>query len=241
MVATAPRVHVRVHEALEPDRLRDLARPGVTLWLRTDSNTLKVSTLENLARFDSVWVQLRAPLKPVDATIFSKVPKAGAWLDLASLSLAGRLPGARRIALQTKGTLSDADFERIRRSRVSEVRWVPDAPIDLLTWSQFRGLSGRRVVASSPGALLPVSCAERTAADPSVELHVASLLALSSDVFPCGAGTRVVVQPDTELWLLQSLLVRDPSVELVIEVGADAKAALGARALLERLQVGPSR
>lgn len=237
-VATAPRVHVIVHEALETDRLRDLARPGVTVWLRTDSNTLKKSTVENLQRFDAVWVQLRAPLKPVDATVFAKIPKAGAWLDMKSLELVGRLPGARRVALKVEG---DADFERIRKARPSEVRWAPTASLDLLSWSQFRSLSGRRVIALPPGSMLPVSCAERTNVDPSVEVHVATLLSLSSDVFPCGAGTRVVIQPSTEDWLLQSVLVRDPSAELVIDVGADTSRALGARALLEKLQVGPGR
>lgn len=240
-IATAPRVHVLAHEALDVDRLRALARPGVTLWLRTDSNTLKRSTVENLQRFDGVWVELRAPLAPVDAAVFAKVPKAGVWLEPPSLPLVGRLPGARRVALTLRGPLGDADFERLRRARPAEVRWSPDAPLDLLAWSQFRSLPGRRVLAAAPGALLPVRCDERTPADPSVELHVATLLSLSSDVFPCGAGTRIVVQPGTERWLLQSLLVRDPSAELVIDVGADPVAAAGARALLDRLQVGPAR
>lgn len=237
-IATAPRVHVLAHESLETDRLRELARPGVTLWLRTDSNTLKKSTVENLQRFDSVWVQLRAPLKPVDAAVFSKIPKAGAWLDASALALVGRLPGARRVAVTIDGA---PDFEAIRRVRPAEVRWVPGAGLDLLAWSQFRSLPGRRILSAAPGALLPVSCAERTSADPSVELHVATLLALSSDVFPCGQGTRVVIQPSIEPWLLQSILVRDPSVELVIDVGGDRTRALGARELLEKLQVGPAR
>ncbi|MGV3620909.1 MAG: hypothetical protein ACO1OB_08830 [Archangium sp.] len=237
-IATAPRVHVIAHESLEVDRLRELARPNVTLWLRTDSNTLKKSTVENLQRFDSVWVQLRAPLKPVDAAVFARIPKAGAWLDSGSLSLVGRLPGARRVAVKVEG---EPDFDALRKARPAEVRWAPTSSLDLLSWSQFRSLPGRRVLAPAPGALLPVSCAERTSADPSVELHVASLLSLSSDVFPCGAGARVVIQPGAEPWLLQSLLVRDPSAELILDVGADGKRAVGAREVLERLQVGPGR
>jgi magnesium chelatase family protein len=90
-------------------------------------------------------------------------------------------------------------------------------------------------------SLLPVKCEARTSDDPSVELHVATLLALSSDVFPCGTGTRVVVPPETEAWVLQSLLVRDPSVELIIEIGADSSKALAARKLFDTLQLGPSR
>ena len=84
-----------------------------------------------------------------------------------------------------------------------------------------------------------------TAVNPGIDVdlrrHVANLLALSSEVYPCGTGTRVVVQPEVETWLLQSLLVRDPSVELVIEVGADPARAIAARGLLERLQLGASR
>jgi hypothetical protein len=51
----------------------------------------------------------------------------------------------------------------------------------------------------------------------------------------------VVVPVDVDRWLLQSLLVRDPSVELVIEVGDDPDRATRARLLLESLGVGPSR
>lgn len=237
-VATAPRVHLRAHEDLDPDRLRELARPGVTLWLSTRTNTLRASTVENVARFDTAWVQLRTPLKPVDSNVFSKLPAAGAWLEPDSLNLAGRL---RRVVVSVKGPLDEAMVTKVSAARPAEVRWAPEGDIDLLTWGQFRRLPGRRVIVGSAQSLLPVKCEARIAGDPSMELHVASLLALSSDVFPCGAGTRVVVQPEVETWLLQSLLVRDPSVELVIEVGADSKRALATRGLLDRLQLGPSR
>ena len=71
--------------------------------------------------------------------------------------------------------------------------------------------------------------------EPSLELHVATLLAMSSDVFPCGTGTRVVVRPDADAWLVQSLLVREPSVELVLDVGADADVGQRAAKLLDAL------
>jgi hypothetical protein len=51
----------------------------------------------------------------------------------------------------------------------------------------------------------------------------------------------VIVPSETEPWLLQSLLVRDPSVELIIEIGADSSKALAARKLFDTLQLGPSR
>ncbi|MFO0596075.1 MAG: hypothetical protein U0228_12240 [Myxococcaceae bacterium] len=238
--ATA-RVHVRASEELDPDRLRDLTRPGVTLWLSTRSNTLKASTLENLARFDVAWVQLRAPLKPVDAALFRKVPGVGAWVSPPSLGVQALLPGARRVAVELQGPLDETTFAQLSQARPAEVTWRQPPPIDLLAWGQFRALGGRRIIAADARALLPVKCAERSANDPSLELHVANLLALSSDVFPCGQGTRVVVQPTVETWLLQSLLVRDPSVELVLEIGADSERAVAARGLLDRLQLGPSR
>lgn len=240
-VAPAPKVHVRAHEDLDPDRLRDLARPGVTLWLSTRSNTLRASTVENVARFDVAWVELRAPLKPVDARVFAKLPHVGAWLTLASADVSGRLPGARRTALELKGPLDEDVAAQAGTLRPAEVRWTPSGAVDLLTWGHFKQLSGHKVVNGTPGTLLPVKCEARPANEPALEVHVASLLALSSDVFPCGPGMRVIVQPNTEAWLLQSLVVRDPSVELVLEVGADSKAALGARALLDTLQLGPSR
>lgn len=237
-VATAPRVHVRADEELDPDRLRELARPGVTVWLTTRSNTLRSSTLENLARFDTAWVQLRAPLRPFDASVLSRLPSVGAWLEPDSLGLAGRL---RRVVVWVRGNLDEEMAAKVSAVRPAEVRWSPEGVVDLLAWGHFRSLPGRRVIASSPQTLLPVKCAARTSGDPSIELHVASLLALASDVYPCGTGTRVVVQPQIETWLLQSLLVRDPSVELVVEVGSDTARALAARGLLERLQLGSSR
>lgn len=237
-VATAPRVHLRAHEDLDPDRLRELARPGVTLWLSTRSNTLRVSTVENVARFDSAWVQLRPPFKPVDLNLFSKMPAAGAWLEPEGMAVAGRV---RRVAVSLKGALDEPLLAKVTAARPTEVHWAPDGAVDLLTWGQFRRLPGRRIISSAPQALLPVKCDSRNTTDPSLELHVASLLALSSDVYPCGTGTRVVVQPQVETWLLQSLLVRDPSVELVVEVGADSARALAARGLLERLQLGAPR
>lgn len=237
-VGPAPRVHVRVHEDLEPDRLRELARPGVTLWLSTRTNTLRASTLENVARFDAAWVQLRAPLAPYDARTFSKLPSAGAWVTPDSLGAVGRF---RRIAVGLEGPLDEALLAKVSAARPAEVRWAPQGAIDLLSWGELRRLPGRRIVTAEPQALLPVKCESRRAGDPSTELHVASLLALSSDVYPCGTGTRVVVQPEVETWLLQSMIVRDPSVELVVEIGAEAPRALAAKGLLERLQLGPSR
>ncbi len=240
-IAARARVHVRAHEDLDPDRLRTLSRPGVTLWLSTKSNTLRASTLENIGRFDTAWVQLRSPLKKVDAQVFSKLPNAGLWVSSDALDIARRIPGVRRVAVTIRGSLSESLVGMLRAAHVSEVRWVPTEPVDLFSWSQFRQLPGRRVVAVNPEELLAVKCAERTTNNPAIEVHVASMLALSSDAFPCSAGARVVVEPKVETWLLQSLLVRDPSVELVVDVGSDAERALVAQAMFDRLELGAFR
>lgn len=220
-------VHVVAHEDLEPDALRALARPGVTLWLETRSNTLRESTLEHLGRFDEAWVRLRLPLGDVPARQLRRHPRLGAWLSVAAATggSTGQLPGVRRVAVDVAGPLDEALAERLRAGRVSLTRWTPGAAIDVLSWSLFRALPGRRVLAPDPGGLLAVQCPVRTATEPSLELDVATLLALSSDVFPCSAGTRVVVRPDVDAWLVQSMVVRDPSLELVLRVGADGDEA----------------
>ena len=150
-----PRVHLRVHEDLEPDRLRELARPGVTLWLSTRSNTLRASTMENVGRFDAAWVQLRAPLAPFEARAFSKLPTTGVMLGLESLDVVGRLPGARRVALALKGPLDEATVAKVRAARPSELRWTPEGGVDLLSWGQFSQLPGRRVIVATPDTCCP--------------------------------------------------------------------------------------
>lgn len=242
LVAASLRVHVVVHEDLDPDLIRNLARPGVTLWLQTRSNTLRESTIENVARFDEAFVELRAPLKAVDAQVLARAPRAGAWVRAKELeALSGRLPGARRVAVRVDGALDEALAERLTKARPSFISWRPgEGGVDLLHWGLFAQLPGRRVLVAPAGMLLPVKCDAR-ANEPALELHVATLLAMSSDVFPCGKGTRVIVPPTADRWLLQSLLVRDASLELVLELGADANAASKARVLLETLGAGAAR
>ncbi len=237
LTAPALRVHVIADEELGPDRLRSFARPNVSLWLKSRSNTLRDSTLEHLGRFDEAWVSLRAPLSEVDARQLKGQPKVGVWLDEGSLvpELLGRLPGARRIAVQVDGPLDEAVVERLEQARVSFTSWRPREAIDVLSWSLFRRLPGRKVFAPPPGQLLPVKCATRSATEPSLELDVATLLAMSSDVFPCSTGTRVIVRPDADAWIVQSLLVREPSVELVLDVGDDAEVGQRAAKLLDAL------
>lgn len=237
LVARSVRVNIVASEDLEPDVLRALARPQVVLWLTTRSNTLRESTLDTLNQFGASWVQLRAPLEPVDAKALRRAPKAGLWVPLdARLGPAlSRFRGSRSLALEVSGQLDGDARALLLAQKPNLVRWTPAGEVDLLQWSQFRALPGRKVVVLSPGFLLPRDCAVRDASEPSAELHVGMLLAVSAGVFPCGAGTRIEVAPDVEGWLLKSLIVRDPSVELVVRVDDDVRKVGKARALLELL------
>jgi hypothetical protein len=235
-------VSIEVWETLDPDRLRSLARPHVTAWMRTTSNTLAESTVENLQRFDVAWVELKAPLSVDEAAEFGRLPRAGAWGSLEAMEVARqRLPGSRRLAVNLQVPLDDAVFERLARLRPAVIRWTPPGPIDLLSWGLFRALGGRKVLVVTPELLRPVRCERRVPTEPALEVHLAQLLAMNSEVFPCGLGARIRVGPETAEWLLQSLLVRDPSAELVVSIGADAALASRAARLLDALGLGAPR
>lgn len=236
IIGAAVRVHVFASDELEPDVLRALARPNVVLWLSTRSNVVRESSIDTLARFQSAFVQVRPPVDPSHVRALARVPKAGLWLELSSSAPSiDRVRGARPVALEIKGPLGDDEARAVQQLRPVFTRWVPPAELDLLTWSRFRSLPGRKVVVVAPGALLPRDCSLRPAAEPAAELHVATVLAAGAPVFPCGAGTRVELGLETEPWLLKSLIVRDPSVELILRVDDSVRAVGKARALLEVL------
>jgi hypothetical protein len=230
-------VHVVASEELEPDVLRALARPGVTLWLTTRSNTLRESTLDTLNRFEASWVQLRLPLAHVDGAALARAPRAGLWFQASAAlkPVLSRYRASRPLALDVAGALDAEQQAWLGALRPTFTRWRPTESVDLLQWGRFASLPGRKTVVLTPGLLVPRSCEARSPTEPSAELHVATLLAVSAGVFPCGAGTRVEVLPDVEPWLLKSLIVRDPSVELLVTVGDDVRRVGRTRALLELL------
>jgi len=159
----------------------------------------------------------------------------------AIAELRRKLPGGRRPAVELRGRIDETVAQAIDRLRPALVRWTPTGSISVLEWGLFRSLVGRKVLAVGSEFLLPSRCDPPSPTDPAVELHLAQLLAMNGRVFPCGTGARVLLYPETDQWLVQSLVVRDPSVELVILVGADGAKASKARRLLDTLGRGPSR
>ena len=246
-VATHVRVHLRASEELDPDYLRALARRNVTLWLSTRTNTLRASTLETINKFGEAWVAMRAPVRESDALQLSKVPTAGLWLDVKDLDGARRVLGPRRLALELTGPLDAALFEKLRKVRAAETIWRAPAELDLLSWGLFRQLPGRKVLVR---ATVEAPCPSGpSASEPTVQTKLEAVLAvLRSNVsqrdagearataaFPCGRGPRIQVPLDVDRALLHELFVREPSAELVIELGEDPRAVSRARRLLDDL------
>jgi hypothetical protein len=239
-VANTFHIHVVVDESISPDLLRSLARPQVTLWLQTNSNVLKDSTLENVARFDTAWIQLRAPLSSSQALVFKRVPKAGVWAKSVSdaKSLKGKLPGVRAMALDID---SLAELELIRGLRAQLVRWTPTEPVSVMAWSSFSQLAARRIV-KFPAEQTPVmTCQKRSTKQPAVEISLAMLFTLGKDIFPCGTGNLVELDPKIEPFILAGLAARDPSAQLVFSPGAEEEKVRAVRELLKNLLSGPSR
>jgi len=231
-------VHVRAHEDLEPDSLRAFARPRVTLWLETKSNVLKASTLEHLKRFDSSFVRLRAPVNDGHVNGLAAAPRAGVWLDASQLEGKGiaRVLGPRPLAVQLKGPLDEAGFDRLRKARPEWVEWTAPADVDVLAFSLLKQLPGRKLV-----TLEPARACSGTDDGPAARVHLATLLLLGSGAFPCGRSPVVIVAADTDRWLIQSTVVKDPTAELELAVGADEAAAKKALQLLDELGLGPHR
>jgi hypothetical protein len=68
-----------------------------------------------------------------------------------------------------------------------------------------------------------------------LQARVDRVLATAGRGFPCGRGPRIEVPLDVDRAMLQSLLVREPSTELVIDLGDDPRSVSKARRLLDDL------
>ena len=235
--APAVRLHLLADDRLDPDALRALNREGVVLWLRTASNTLRESTLDTLAHFGDAWVQLRPPLRARDLEQLRRAPRAGVWIFAGPQdALPAVRPGPFRLALALRGPLDAPRLEEVARLGPAAVEWRPGGEVDLLAWSQFKNLPGRKWLVREPSELAPGACQGRDAPrDPALSVHLGAVLAAGTGAFPCGRGPRLRLGLDMEPWVAQAALVRDGSAELELDVGADLRAVGRARALLDAL------
>ena len=232
-LATSVRVHLHASEELDPDYLRALARKNVTLWLSTRTNTL-TSTLETINKFGDSWIALRAPVSESDARQLNKVPRAGLWIDVKDLDGARRVLGPRRLAISLHGALDAALFDKLQKLRPAETIWRAPVDLDLLSYGLFRQLPGRKVLVRSTAELSPVDCpAAPGDGEPTLQARLEAVL--KERGFPCGRGPRVEIPLEADRAVLESLLVREPSTELVIELGDDPRMVSKARRLLDDL------
>ncbi len=232
------RVNVLAREELDSDHLRALARPYVVLWLSTKSNVLSESVLTTLSRFPEAWVQLKPPFEPAHLTQLERLPKVGVWVSGADLEGkgAGRLKGPRRLAVTLEGPLDEALAARVEAVRPAWIFWRKSGPIDLLNWSVFKQLPGRKLLAPETAQLTRVDCKTRDdVREPAAWVHVTLLMAMAGDVFPCGKGGWVQLEPASEPWIAPSVLARDPSAELVFDVGASEDRSVATRRALDAL------
>ncbi len=227
----AARVHVVVDESLHPDWVRAFARRGVTLWVQTHSNTLAASTLENVARFDAAFIQLRPPLTEADARVFARVPRAGVWASLSdAVALKGRLPGARKVALELPSVLTDETRQQVDGVHPWAVRWPVPQEADVLTWAWFQQLDGLKVAALEFEAAPEVCQAVRQRG-----------ATVQSRSARCAAAGWWVVNPAVGIDLVHRALLEAPATQLWLVVGADERLAKAAKTLLAQLSDDPGR
>jgi len=232
------KVNVLAREDLDSDHLRALAKPQVVLWLSTRSNVLSESVLSSLSRFDEAWVQLKSPFEPSQLAQLEKLPRVGFWVSAAELSGkgAGRLKGPRRVAVSLEGPLDEAMAAKLEALRPAWIFWSKTGPVDVLTWSQFKQLPGKKLYRPETDQLTRVDCGARAdAREPAAWVHVTLLMALAGDVFPCGKGGWIQLEPSSDPWIALSLLARDPSTELVFDVGAVEERSVATRRALDAL------
>ena len=175
-------------------------------------------------------------MQEADARQLSKVPRAGLWIDAKDLDGARRVLGPRRLAINLQGPLDSALFETHSRLRPAETLWHAPAEVDLLSWGFFRQLPGRKILARGGAEPWPVECpADPGDGEPTVQTQLQAAVRAPARVFPCGRGPRIEIPLDADRAGLQSLLVREPSTELVIVLGDDPRLVSKARRLLDDL------
>jgi hypothetical protein len=228
-VVPAWRAHVYASEDLDPDVLATLARPGVVLWLATRSNTLRPSVIARLPRFHEAYVQVRLPWGRSQWQALDAAPRAGLWVDERALGEARPAgQGARPLAVDVGGELTEEVAAQLRSRRPARTRWMPrDAP-NLDAWARFAQLPGARVLVwdwltAPDGGACPL-----TGSWPGLAVTSAAVAKA------CRWGLRLRVRPGTPAEALRPLFIEHPSLEVELDALTDAQAAQ-ARAWLDHL------
>lgn len=232
LVTAGHRVHLYASEDLHPDSLASLARPGVVLWLSTRSNALPAVTVERLRRFGEAWIELRAPILKVHASMLERAPKAGLWFRASDARVeVASLAGVRRVAVEISGPFDEAAL--LRAEDAARVNWSP-ASADLEGFSRLMQMRGVKTLFVAPG-VRPPACEAVMPPAARVIFRVRSLddaVALSR----CGAKVRVAVDVSVTEAELMRLFAASPGAELELEVGDDERRAVRVRQVLERLE-----
>jgi len=222
------RVHVVASDALDPDRLRALARPEVVLWVRTRTNGLRHSTAETLQLAGSAFVQVRPPLGAPSLAPF--VGRVGPWIDERGIDVARvRRWSPRRLAVDVEGPFSEELAGRLRVLRPVVVRWNRGGWPEREEWTRARAFSG--VELAGVGAA-PVDCAVVPArAQVRVRVPLGSVTADGV----CGLPLRVEVPAGVMAEELHALLLVHPGADLLVEVGEEIPKADAVRRWIDQL------
>ena len=239
------RVHVFVTEELPPDALRALAKPNVVLWVQTRTNLLRASLLERLGEFSEVYVRMRPPVLAVHRRQLDHLPRVGIWMDEGSegdASLRSLRP--HPTAISVRGPLTPEAARRIEEVRPRQTRWEPAKDdVSLEAFGLWLSLPGQKTLVAPSGFDRPI-CEERArplagAQRGFIEAEFFSGAASLPSLPGCGLGQRLWVTPELPSELLASLGVRDRSVELRLNLGADEDLAQRVHLLLQRIQGRP--
>jgi hypothetical protein len=238
------KVHLIVSEDLNPDALRGLARPNTVLWMQTRSNMLRVSSVENLARFPEAYVFIRPPVLDLHAQQLKRAPAAGLWVREQDLATPGLYRfGGRPLAIDVEGELSEERASNVTRAKPRRITWSPST-LDMMSWSRFAQLPGAKLIqAAEEGAVVAALNACRcTKGLKRIALRLDGRTWKTGErtLPPDGIGARVRISSAPSDRLLSWIFAKNPTVELELEIGTNEDAAEEAAQLLRRLEQGTS-
>ncbi len=242
-IVRLPHLTIVVHEDIDPDVLRSLAKPNVTLWLKTRSNTLKDSTIERLSDFEQVYIQIRSPLSAVDAAVFRKIPRAGLWINsVEPVALSRRVPGPRPLAVEVAGALTEMSAKQVSGHRPTLVLWKPpsDLDVDDAMIDRLSKLPGRKLLQAASWPVPNAGCSQSNS-HTSLQLPVAAynleLLANTS----CFALRRWLIEVGTAVDTIDVLLSVDRHAELVFDLTIQNSSIDELRSMIDHLRAAVGR